>query len=317
MTVLIREEQVSRLLPMSQALVLVEQALVAMGEGRAENRPRQRVRGQGGTLQVMPAALPDSRYMGFKAYTAFQGGARFYFHLFDSHTGEYLAVIEADRLGQIRTGASSGVTTRHLARQDAARVGIFGSGWQAESQLEAVCAVRPIQSVRCYSRNPERREAFSARMSERLAIPVQPVDRPEQAAEGSDVLITITSSSSPVLLGKWLSPGTHINAAGSNSAHRRELDQEAVARSSHIFVDSLEQAAVECGDLIAAAEAGLFDWSRADELGALLAGRASGRSSPDDITLFESQGIAVEDVAVGSYVYERARAAGIGEPLPF
>ncbi|MGB8644495.1 MAG: ornithine cyclodeaminase family protein [Anaerolineae bacterium] len=316
MPILIREPEVEKLLPMSQALVLVEEALRAMGEGRALNRPRQRVRGEAGVLHVMPAALPDKGYMGFKAYTAFHGKAQFYFHLFDVHTGEYLAIMEADRLGQIRTGAASGVATRYLARADAQTVGIYGAGWQASSQLAAVCGVRQIRSVRCYSRDPERRRAFADRMSNTLNVPVEPVDDPQKAAQDRDIVITITSAAEPVLLGRWLAPGAHVNAAGSNWPQRREVDSTVITRSSAIFVDSLEQARLEAGDLIQPVAEGLLDWDRVHEIGALLANKVPGRTQPADITLFKSGGIAVEDVAVAGWVYEQARAAGIGERLP-
>lgn len=316
MTILIREGEVEQLLPMPQAIELVEQALRAYGNGEAENRPRQRVRGDVGILNVMPAALRGQGYMGFKAYTATRGGARFYFHLYSTHSGEYLALIEADRLGQIRTGAASGVATKYLARPEARTVGIYGTGWQAGSQLTAICAVRPVRAVHCFSRDAVHRHAFADKMSRALNVSVQPVDRAEDAALASDILITITSSATPVLLGDWLAPGVHINAAGSNWPQRREIDARVVAQSSAIFVDSIEQARAESGALIMAADEGQLDWTRVRELGSLLAGRSDGRQAAEDITLFKSHGIALEDVAVAGWVYEQACAAGIGQALP-
>ncbi len=300
---------------MPQAIALVEDALRAFGEGRAENRPRQRVRGDAGVLHVMPASWPAGGWMGFKAYTAFRGQARFFFHLFDAHTGEYLAIIEADRLGQIRTGAASGVATKYLAHQDAQTVGIIGTGWQAESQLAAVCAVRPIRVVRCFGRDENRRRAFAEKMRAQLRIPVEPVDTARAAVVDSDVVITITTSATPVLSGDWMSPGAHINAAGSNWAQRRELDDKAIERSGLILVDSLEQAKLEAGDLIASISDGILNWDRVHELGALLAGQAPERQDPSEITLFKSLGLALEDVAVGGWVYQRARAENIGERI--
>ena len=315
MPLLIQEDQVKQLLSMSQAVELVQDALRALGEGRAENRPRQRVRGEAGVLHVMPASFAPFGYMGFKAYTAHHNKAQFYFHLFSARTGEYLAIIAADRLGQIRTGAASGVATKYLAREDARTLGIIGVGWQAESQLEAVCAVRSIRAARCYARDDKRRRAFADKLGPQLGLQIEPVDDPRQAVLDSDIVVTATSSAEPVLSGDWLAEGTHLNVIGSNWAQRREVDDQTIRRSNAIFVDSLEQAKMEAGDLIMAAQAGALNWERVRELGALLAGKATGRKQPDEITLFKSIGLAIEDVAVGGWVYEQAQKAGIGRQI--
>lgn len=301
---------------MPDAVRLVEDAFRAWGEAQADNRPRQRVRVQDGVLHVMPAGLPSMGYVGFKAYTAFHGKARFYFHLFDAQTGEYLAIMEADRLGQMRTGAASGVATKYLARANAHSVGILGTGWQAESQLEAICAVRNVDSIRCYSRDENNRRAFAERMTKRINVAVNAVDTARDAVNGADIVVTISSSGEPLLQGEWIAPGAHINAAGSNWAHRREIDTETVKRSTRIFVDSVEQARVESGDLIIPIREGALTWEQVDEIAALIVGKAQGRSSDQEITLFKSNGIALEDIAVGAWVYQTARAQGIGEPLP-
>jgi alanine dehydrogenase len=315
MPLFIKEEEVEKLLPMRQALMLVEDALRANAEGRAENRPRARVRSDAGMLHIMPASFSDLGFMGFKAYTSVQGKTRFFVHLFDSRTGEYLAIIEADRLGQIRTGAASGVATNYLARKDAQTAGIIGTGWQAESQLEAVLAVRKIRVARCYSRQPEHRRAYAEKMTARLGIPVSPVDDVRDVVFDSDVVLTATTSDKAVLFGDWLSKGAHINAIGSNWAHKRELDDKVIRRSGAIFVDSMEQAKQEAGDLIAPVENGIVTWDRVRELGDLIAGRVEGREHPDEITLFKSLGIGLEDVAVGGWVYQHAREAKLGEEL--
>ena len=317
MPLFIREQEVETLLTMQQALLLVEDALRALGEGHAENRPRARVRGETGILHIMPASFSSVGYMGFKAYTSARGKAKFYLHLFDARSGEYLAIIEADRLGQRRTGAASGVATKYLARQDAQTAGIIGTGWQAESQLEAVCAVRKIRVARCFSRQAEHRRAFAEKMTAKLGIPVSPVDDVRDAIFDSDVVITATDSATPVISGDWVSKGAHINAIGGNWAQRRELDDKAIRRSGAIFVDSLEQAKQEAGDLIAPVENGTVSWDRIRELGDLLAGKAEGREHPDEITLYKSLGIALEDVAVGGWVYEHASEAKLGEALRF
>jgi alanine dehydrogenase len=266
-------------------------------------------------LHIMPASFTSLGYMGFKAYTSAQGKTRFHVHLFDARTGEYLAIIEADRLGQIRTGAASGVATKYLARDDAQTAGIIGTGWQAESQLEAVRAVRNIRVARCYSRQPEHRRAFADKMTAKLGIPVSPVDDVRDAVFDSDIVITATTSATAVLSGDWVSKGAHINAIGCNWAQRRELDDKAIRRSGAIFVDSLEQAKLEAGDLITPVENGIVSWDRVRELSELLAGRVEGREHPDEITLFKSLGIALEDVVVGGWVYQQAREAKLGEEL--
>jgi alanine dehydrogenase len=317
MPLFLREADVEHLLPMRDALTLVERALLAYGNGEAENRPRQRVRTPDGILHVMPGGLPHQGYVGFKAYTSFKHGTKFYFHLFDARTGEYLAIMEADKLGQMRTGAASGVATKFLAQQDAQTVGVYGAGWQAQSQLEAMCQVRRVRAARVYSRHPDSRREFADQMSARLGIPIEPVDDAPRAAFDGDIIITATNSAEPVLMGDWLTDGAHINAIGGNWAGRRELDDMVINRSRVICVDSLEQAKIESGDLIAPIEKGLLEWSRVLELGAIVAGKAQGRELPDDITLFKSHGIAVEDVAVGGWVYEQARKQNVGEALAF
>src|SRR5689334_13022433 len=218
MPILLTEQDVTELLTMEDALAAVESVFKLQATGEATNEPRRRVRTQGAVLMTMSGAVANftefKGLLGLKAYTVARGTARFYVSLFDATTGELLALIEGDKLGQMRTGAASGVATKYLARQDAKTVGIFGTGWQAQSQLAAVCAVRQIEAVKVYSRTPERREQFSQEMAAQLNLAnIRPVERPEAAAD-ADILITITSSREPVVEGAWLQAGTHINAAG-------------------------------------------------------------------------------------------------------
>lgn len=317
MAIFLSERDVENLLNMSDALAQVEAALRAFGMGRAQNRPRQRVRTARGVLHVMPAGWLDRNYVGFKAYTATKGGVRFYFHLFDAETGEYLAIMQADRLGQMRTGAASGVATKYLAREDASTVGLLGAGWQAESQLEAVCAVRSIRQVRVFAREAAHRQGFAEKMSARLGVPVEPAGSAEGAVRAQEIVIAVTSASAPVVQGEWLMPGAHVNAVGSNWASRREVDSETLKRCDAIFTDSVEQAHLESGDLIVPIFEGVIGWQQVQELSALVAGQAVGRASRGAITLYKSNGIALEDVAVGALIYERAHAQGLGEQLPF
>ena len=307
----ITEEQVRDSVSMPQAMNLVERSFLRLASGSALNHPRRRVAMQSRTLlHYMAAGDNESGLVGVKVYASNPavGAPDFAVLLFDSHTAALLASIEANILGQIRTGAASGVATRCLARQDACRLAMFGSGFQAETQLEAVACARTLQSVRVYSRKPDRRESFAERMSKRLGLTIEAAASPEEALEGADIVTTVTNARDPVFPGSLLYPGTHINAAGSNHLRRRELDSVAVSKASLIAVDSLEQARMEAGDLAQAADEGSFDWARARELHSILAGTRPGRTSQDQITLFESQGLALEDIALAEHVYESYRS---------
>jgi ornithine cyclodeaminase/alanine dehydrogenase-like protein (mu-crystallin family) len=265
----------------------------------------------------MAAAVPPTGAVGLKAYLSTANGTRFAALLWDSRSGELLAIMEADWLGRIRTGAASGLATRLLAREDAGVLGVSGAGGQSSTQIEAIAAVRPLREVKIYSRRAEPREALAREMAERLGLPACAVRSAEEAVRGSDIVTTITTARQPVLHGAWFERGCHINAAGSNGANRRELDNTAVERSTVIAVDSMEQARSECGDLIGAAEAGGAVWDRVRELGAIIAGHAPGRQGDEDITLFESQGVALEDVVAARYVYDRAIETGRGTQIDF
>ena len=300
---------------MHDALTVVENAARALGEGRAENKPRQRAFTPASVIQVLAASYGDR--MGHKTYTvAPKGrGARFWVTLFDA-SGEMLAIIEADALGQIRTGAASGVATRFLAREDAKTLGIIGTGWQARSQLEACFHVRPFTRVLVYGRDQARREAFCEEMSEKLGAGIVPVGTAAEAAAEADVLCTMTSASLPVFDGAHLKRGTHVNAAGSNRANAQEIDVETVRRAKVIAVEDLAQAQVESGDLLAAEREGAFAWERVVRLSDVVAGKAPARTSEDDITLFESLGIGLWDVAAAAHVYATCVTEGRGARLP-
>jgi ornithine cyclodeaminase/alanine dehydrogenase-like protein (mu-crystallin family) len=315
MALWLREAEVGTLLSMDDVMTAVEHGFRLHGEGAATNFPRGRSITPVGALNVMHAAVPPLGVTGVKTYATTRHGARFIAILFSLENGEALAIVEADKLGQIRTGAASGVATKHLARPDAGSLGVIGAGWQARSQVQAVARARPIALVKVYSRSEERREAFASEMVGDLGTEVVAVDNAREAASDVDIVITITSARDPVLQGEWLRPGMHINAAGANSAPRRELDADAVRRSEVIAVDALDQAKMECGDLIAPAAAGERVWDRVVELGAVVAGKTAGRTRDDQITLFESQGIALEDVVTMELLYRRARAAGAGQEI--
>jgi ornithine cyclodeaminase/alanine dehydrogenase-like protein (mu-crystallin family) len=313
MAIFFTEDEVGALLPMTEAVARVEEAFRLLGERKAVNQPRGRVRLDRLVLHVLSAGSDTLGYAGLKAYTTGPSGARFYFLLFDAGKGELLAIMSADRLGQIRTGAATAVATRYLAPREASRVGIYGSGWQARSQLEALAASRKVSQATVWSRAPERRKTFSEEMAKLLGLPVRPASRPEEVAAESEILVTATSSREPVLLGAWLEPGHHVNAVGSNAANRREIDEVAVTRADVIAADSVEQAKIECGDLIAVVETGKLSWESVRELSDIVA--AGFDRAPEAITLFESQGIAIEDVAAAKVVYERGREQGRGRNL--
>ncbi len=319
MALFLNEQEVAALLPMDECIEALARAFAHAGAGQTDNKARSRIRMPGGFFHFMAAADGGQGVFGYKAYPSFAGpgGAKMMVMLYDYQSGELLACMEGGRLGQIRTGAASGLATRYMARPDADTVAVIGSGFQARTQLEAVCAVRPIKQARVFSRRQERREDFARRSSERLGVDVQPADSAQGCVEGADIVIAITSAREPVVLGQWLAAGTHINAAGGNHWLRREIDEEAVLRSELIVVDDLEQAKIECGDLLWPEARGNFRWGMVHELRDLAAGRIPGRPSPESLTLFESQGIALEDIAAAELVYRKAKEQGTGAELPF
>ncbi len=317
MALFLSEADVRQLLTMELALDAVESAHRAHALGRAIDIPRQRTRVPTASLHILQGALLDENVMGYKAYTASKAGARFLVHLFDATSGRLQAVLEADYLGMMRTGAAGGVAAKVLARSEAAAVGLIGAGWQAQSQLEALCKVRPIRQVKLYSRNEEKRRLASADFSKRFGIDVVAVESAEAAVRDSDLVVTITTAASPVLLGDWLSAGTHINAAGSNALIRRELDEKAVGRAQMVCVDSRATALAEAGDLLPALEKGRLHAGQLIELGEILCDTKPGRAGAESITLFESQGMAIQDLAVAQRLWRLATAQGIGAELPY
>lgn len=318
MSVLIlREEHVRSLINMSDALSAIETSFLEQSAGSGVNLARHRVHQPNGTLHLMGAAMIQKGYWGFKAYTATKNGVRFSINLYDASSGELLAIMEADYLGQLRTGAASGIATKYLARKNSTRFALFGSGSQAATQLSAVAAIVKLQEVRVYSRIPDHREAFAREMSAALGINIHPVNAPIEAIKDCDIITTITTSATPVFTGGDLPEGVHINAAGSNSVIRTELDLETITRVDAFFTDDLDQARLECGDLVHAHERNVFNWSRLYLLADLVSGKIPGRTAEQDITLFESHGIALWDIALAAEVFERAQAASLGTTLEF
>ncbi len=298
---------------MEESISAVEDSLNQLALGNSANRPRGHdIAGPGAYLAHMQASAYDQGVSGFKTYTSASGGFRFFVYLFSTDTGQLLTVIEANRLGQLRTGAATGVSVRHMARSDSKTVGLLGTGFQATTQLEAVCRVRPIAGVRVYSPTAEHRVAFASRMTKILDVKVTPVETSREAVEAADILITVTASRTPVFDGKWLRPGTHLVAVGGANEYVRELDDECILRASALVVDDLAQAKMECGELLMPASRGLIMWEQVRELWQVVSGAVPGRRFDDDVTLFKSLGMALWDIAVAKVVYDKAVAQRVG-----
>lgn len=321
MTLVLSQLEVRALLPMERCIALVEDAMKALARGDAVNPLRwpMRLPDGSGLLGLMPGATTAPDTLGLKVVAIFPAnhGTELDSHqgvvvLFDKQNGVPLAILDASEVTAIRTAAASALATRLLARPDAAEVAVIGSGVQARTHLEAMCAVRPVRGARVFSRSEENRRAFAKRESERLGIPVEAVSSAREAVDGASIVCTTTSSREPVVRGEWLAPGTHINAAGACQPTARELDSEAVRRS-RLYTDARESLVHEAGDYLMALEEGAIDAGHlVGEIGEVLLGRAAGRASPEDITLYESLGVAVQDLVVGNDVFLRARAEGVG-----
>ena len=302
----ITDADVERLLSVEEAVPVVEAALRQQAAGTATNMPRgHTIAGPGVMLAHMTAALHEQGVFGFKVYSIVDGKYQFFVLLYSVESGDLLAVLEAGQLGRRRTGAASGVSAKYMAREDSAEVGILGSGFQADAQLEAICGARPIERVWVYSRNEENRTGFARRMTETLSIDVVAVDTPREAVESADILVTITNSPTPVFDGDWLRPGTHICAVGGANEYVTELDDTTIQRADIIAVDSIAQAKIECGELLVPTSRGLLLWEQVSELWQVVGGMKAGRRADVDITLFKSLGMAMWDVAAAKVVYER------------
>jgi alanine dehydrogenase len=295
----LRENEVQLRLTMPSVIEAVATCFRQLAAQRASNVPRYRVRAPGIVLHSMSASAEYLGLVGWKQYTTTRHGARFHVAIYDHVTGQLKALIEADRLGQMRTGAATAVAARHLSPASADALGMIGCGWQAESQLEALHCVRPLREARVYSPTASRRRDFAERMSRQLAIPVVAVDRPEQAVRDMPLVVTITSSKEPVLRQQWLAANVFLAAVGSNWLEKSELDVETVAAATRIVCDCVEACRREAGELALAAAAGAFDWDRAESLSAVV---AAGQSAPTlgGLTLFKSVGLAIEDVATAA-----------------
>ena len=315
MALFLTENDVKQVLTVTMALEAVESAHRDLALGQAQDTPRARTRLPQTVLHILQGALPAQGVLGYKAYTSNRSGNRFLVHLFDAGTGGLLAVIEADYMGMIRTGAASGVAARWLARPDAKVAGVFGAGWQAEGHVQAICAALPLERVKVCSRKADKLASFCARMSEATGVAVVPASA-EETVRDSDLVGTVTTAAQPLFDADWLAPGVHINAAGSNALIRQELSEATLRRASLLAVDAVPTALTEAGDLLPLLEKGRLHSRQLVELGDIIVGRHAGRTDAEQVTVFESQGLAIQDLAVGLRVLAAARERGLGIELP-
>jgi alanine dehydrogenase len=306
------EDDVAQLLNMRTAIEVVEEMFRQLADGKAMNVPRVRAKAPGVVLHSMCAAAEYLGLVGWKMYATTRTGAQFLIGLYDAESGDLEALIEGDRLGQFRTAAATAVAVEWMADMEATEMGLFGTGKQARTQLEAVNIARPIKRCFVYSREEESRENFAAEMGAKLGILVSPVDRPQDAAQELPIVVTATTSSMPVFDGNDLSEGALVCAVGSNWLRKAEIDANTIRRADNIVCDSVEACRHEAGDFQAALEKGAFDWSRAVDLAEVVAGRAVGRNNRQSVTLFKSVGLALEDVALGGRLLAEARLKGAG-----
>lgn len=318
MTLHISEDEVRQLLTMPAAIAAVEDVSRKQADATVILHPRRRFElPERGYFHYMAALDTTEGYVGMKQYTYVKGKLCFLVTLYSTSTGELLALIEADYMGQLRTGAASGVATKYLAKKLAKSAAIIGTGGQARTQLDAIHNVRMLDNVYVYGRDVQRRNKFCDEMSDRLGVTCYPMPSPAEAVKSAEIICTATTSPHPVVHGEDLAPGVHINAIGANHAHKQELDEAAVARANPIFVDSLAQSNQEAGDLVIPFAKQPQRWAEVRELADLVAGKVAGRTNDVQISLFKSNGIAAWDLAVAERVYRAAKEKGLGKELPF
>ena len=316
MALYLTETEIGDLLTMPDVLQTLEEMFRARARGEIVNRPRIRIPITGGSYNLMPAGWIERGVVGHKTYTASAAGASFQIVLYAADGSGLLAVMGGGRISGLRTGAATGLAARHLAAQPGGPVAVIGAGFQATAQVNGIVAATGATDIRVHARSEEARTAFAARMAESTGVNVHATDSIDAALEGASVVVTITNSAEPVLRVEHLRPGLTIVAAGNNTWLRSEIEPAVAARADLVVVDDIDNAKLESGELMRAAEAGLFSWDRAVALHDIIGGTRSGRTSADQIVLAELQGIAIEDVAVAELAYRRARERGIGLELP-
>jgi ornithine cyclodeaminase/alanine dehydrogenase len=322
MPIALTEAEVRTAIDMAGAIAAIEESCRQLAAGNAMFADRINMRMPRGWIRLMPAALFTSGVVGYKEFHRIRQGAsrdestvRYAIHLFDYETGAPLAQMDANYVTALRTGATAGVAVMYLAPEGATSLGIIGSGAEARTEIEAVAAVRPLRRAKVYSRDPANRERFAREMGERLGVEITPVDRPQAAIDDVEMLVSATGSTVVTLEGRGLRKGLHVNSIGSTMADQREIDPEVWAVADRIVLDT-HKLLEESGDGIVAVQAGTVDPAQVVELHDVVAGKAPGRTSPEQTTLYKSVGTALQDVAVAHQVYQRARALGLGREIP-
>jgi alanine dehydrogenase len=306
------EADVGCLVTVKDAIAALEEMFATWGDPLTQNLPRQRAKLPVGALNHMGASYGAKKIYGLKAYAGGKGSTQGHVLVYSNTDNSLKAMIECDLLGQTRTGAASGLATKVMANPDAHTLGVIGTGRQSRSQVRAVCAVRPIKRVNVFARTVEHRESYAREMEQELGIELRPVKSAEDCVRDAQVVVIITKAAEPVIRADWLAQGAHVNAAGANAGDRREVDDDTVLRAAVKATDHVEQAKVEAGEYRGLVTAGKLAWSDVRNLGDIVAGKAKGRNTPTDLTLFKSLGIALEDIAFGELIYHKALAQGVG-----
>ena len=315
MALFLKDEDVAQCVTMDAMLEAIESMQRQYGDGQAHNMTRRKIIADSGMLSVMGGGLFHQGLLGVKTYTVVKGAYSFQVSLYDANTGELLLYTQANRLGQLRTGATTGVAVKHLANPEDATVGIIGTGGQAPTQLEALSKVRGIKKIKAYSRTQERREEFACRMTDTIGVEVSAVASNEDAVRDSDIVLCIAATMDPVVEGAWLKDGSTLIGAGPTTWRAREVDEAVITRAGKLIVDSTEQAAIEAGDLCSAVDKGIIQWSKVHELRHIVSGAVTGRDSKDQLVYAKIMGTGVADVAAAKLAYDSAKAAGLGTEI--
>jgi len=312
------EAEVASLLDTKTAIEVVEESFRQLAIGGADNVPRRRARASGFALHGMHATAEYLSTAGWKQYSTTRERAKFHVGIYDLASGQLQSILEADRLGQLRTAASAAVAARYLACKPITQMGLFGTGWQAEGHLLAMDAEFDLSQVIVYSRSEERRQSFTERMQDQVKAKLIPVHDPREAVEDLPLIVTITTSKHPVFDGNLVAEGALICAMGCNWPQKREVDNVVIRRCDNWICDCIEACQMESGELIQAQAEGYFDWNSAVTLGDVIAGKAIGRNNADSVVLYKSVGLAVQDVALASEFLKRSREdVSLGTGLPF
>ena len=315
MALFLKDEDVAQCVDMDSMLVAIESMQHQYGNGQAHNMTRRKIIAENGMLSVMGGGLFHQGLLGVKTYTVVNGAYSFQVSLYDAKTGMLLCYTQANRLGQLRTGATTGVAVKHLSNHGKPTVGIIGTGGQAPTQLEAVSKVRTIANVKAFSRNSDHRENFARRMSDAMGIEVSSAQSNEDAVRDCDIVLCIAASMEPVVEGAWLKDGATLIGAGPTTWRAREVDEATIAKADKLIVDSTEQAEIEAGDLCSAVDRGIIQWSKVHELRHVVAKTVIGRDSEEQVVYAKIMGTGVADVAAAKLAYDSAKERGLGTEI--